>query len=46
MHMDEVEAIWDGIDRNDDWSAFYRKIDDIRFMGEAMAPKLDRMQET
>ena len=46
MHIDEVEAIWDRIDRDDDWSAFYRKIDDIRFMGEAMAPKLDRMQET
>ena len=46
MHIDEVEAIWNRIDRDDDWSAFYRKIDDIRAMGEAMAPKLDRMQET
>ena len=46
MHIDEVEAIWTRIDRDDDWSAFYRKIDDIRAMGEAMAPKLDRMQET
>ena len=46
MHIDEVEAIWARIDREDDWSALYRKIQEIRAMGEAMAPKLDRMQET
>jgi len=38
MHIDEVEAIWSRIDSDDDWSALYRKIQDIRFMGEAMAP--------
>jgi uncharacterized protein YdiU (UPF0061 family) len=46
MHIDEVEAIWSRIDREDDWSALYQKIQEIRAMGEAMAPKLDRMQET
>ena len=45
MHIEEVEAIWAAIDREDDWSALYRKIQDIRAMGEAMAPALDRMQE-
>ena len=45
MHIDEVEAIWTRIDREDDWLALYQKIQDIRAMGEAMAPKLDRMQE-
>jgi hypothetical protein len=45
MHIEEVEAIWAAIDREDDWSALYRKIQDIRAMGEAMAPTLDRMQE-
>jgi hypothetical protein len=38
MHIDEVEAIWSRIDQEEDWSALYRKIQDIRFMGEAMAP--------
>jgi uncharacterized protein YdiU (UPF0061 family) len=38
MHIDEVEAIWSRIDSQDDWSALYQKIQDIRFMGEAMAP--------
>jgi uncharacterized protein YdiU (UPF0061 family) len=46
MHIEEVEAIWAAIDREDDWSRLYQKIEDIRAMGEAMAPKLDRMQET
>jgi uncharacterized protein YdiU (UPF0061 family) len=46
MHIDEVEAIWAAINTEDDWSRLYQKIEDIRAMGEAMAPKLDRMQET
>ena len=45
MHIDEVEAIWARIDQEDDWSALYRKIQDIRAMGDAMAPKLDRTDE-
>jgi uncharacterized protein YdiU (UPF0061 family) len=35
MHIDEVEAIWSAIDKDDDWSALERKVDAIRFMGEA-----------
>jgi uncharacterized protein YdiU (UPF0061 family) len=38
MHIDEVEAIWSRIDSQDDWSALYQKIQDIRLMAEAMAP--------
>ncbi len=46
MHIDEVERIWSRIDEEDDWSALYRKLDDVRAMGEAMAlPKLDRIRE-
>jgi uncharacterized protein YdiU (UPF0061 family) len=37
MHIDEVEALWSRIDVEDDWSALYQKIQDIRVMGEAMA---------
>jgi uncharacterized protein YdiU (UPF0061 family) len=36
MHIDEVESIWSGIDRTDDWSAFHAKIAAIRRMGDAM----------
>ena len=36
MHIDEVEAIWKGIDEADDWSAFEAKIAAVRRMGEAM----------
>jgi uncharacterized protein YdiU (UPF0061 family) len=39
MHIDEVEAIWSAIDTNDDWTEFYRKIDEIRRMGDAMQGK-------
>lgn len=35
MHIDEVEAIWSAIDKDDDWSVLERKIEDIRVMGEA-----------
>lgn len=36
MPIDEVEAIWSQIDQADDWSAFDRKIEAIRRMGEAL----------
>ncbi|MAW99318.1 MAG: selenoprotein O [Sphingomonas sp.] len=37
MLIDEVEAIWEAIDRDDDWSRFDAKIDAIRRMGEALS---------
>jgi hypothetical protein len=33
--LDEVEAIWAAIDRDDDWAPFHAKIAAIRRMGEA-----------
>lgn len=36
MHIDEVEAIWSAIDRQDDWSALYAKVAAVRRMGEAL----------
>jgi uncharacterized protein YdiU (UPF0061 family) len=36
MHIEEVEAIWSSIDRNDDWSALNAKVAAIRRMGEAL----------
>jgi uncharacterized protein YdiU (UPF0061 family) len=36
MLIDEVEAIWSAIDRDDDWSPFHAKIAAIRHMGEAL----------
>ena len=36
MLIDEVEAIWAAIDRDDDWSPFHAKIEAIRRMGEAL----------
>jgi serine/tyrosine/threonine adenylyltransferase len=35
MLVDEVEALWTPIAAADDWSAFARKIADVRAMGEA-----------
>jgi serine/tyrosine/threonine adenylyltransferase len=35
MHIDEVEAIWSAIDRDDDWSPLHGKVAAIRRMGEA-----------
>lgn len=35
MLIDEVEAIWEPIDRADDWSRFEAKVADIREMGTA-----------
>ena len=39
MHIDEVEAIWSRIDRNDDWSGLTDKVNAVRRMGEAMAAR-------
>ena len=35
--IDEVEAIWQAIDRDDDWTAFDAKVATIRAMGAALA---------
>ncbi|RDE06547.1 protein adenylyltransferase SelO family protein [Sphingomonas aracearum] len=37
MLIDEVEAIWAAIDRNDDWRPLHAKVAAIRAMGEALA---------
>jgi uncharacterized protein YdiU (UPF0061 family) len=39
MHIEEVEAIWSAIDRDDDWGPLYAKVAAIRRMGEALGPK-------
>jgi uncharacterized protein YdiU (UPF0061 family) len=36
MHIEEVEAIWSRIDKEDDWTALNAKIAAIRRMGEAI----------
>jgi uncharacterized protein YdiU (UPF0061 family) len=35
MHIEEVEAIWARIDKDDDWSALEAKVAAVRRMGEA-----------
>jgi hypothetical protein len=35
MHIDEVESIWERIDRQDDWSALEAKVAAVRRMGDA-----------
>lgn len=35
MHIEEVEAIWSAIDRDDDWAPLHAKVDAIRAMGDA-----------
>lgn len=35
LHIGEVEAIWDAIDRDDDWAPLYAKVAAIRAMGAA-----------
>jgi hypothetical protein len=35
MHIDEVEAIWSAIDKDDDWTPLHAKVAAIRRMGEA-----------
>jgi len=42
MLIDEVEAIWSAIDRDDDWTPFHAKIAAIRDMGEALGGNLYR----
>ncbi|PZU09689.1 protein adenylyltransferase SelO family protein [Sphingomonas sp.] len=37
MHIEEVEAIWGSIDREDDWSPLHAKVAAIRRMGDALA---------
>ena len=37
MLIDEVEAIWSAIDRDDDWNPFDAKVAKIRRLGEALA---------
>jgi uncharacterized protein YdiU (UPF0061 family) len=37
MLIDEVEAIWSAIDRDDDWSVFEAKVATVREMGVALA---------
>jgi uncharacterized protein YdiU (UPF0061 family) len=36
MHIEEVEAIWDGIAERDDWQPFEAKVAAVRRLGEAM----------
>lgn len=38
MLIDDVEALWEPIAETDDWSAFQRKVGEIREMGEAYSP--------
>jgi hypothetical protein len=35
MLIEEVEALWSAIDRDDDWASLYAKIDAVREMGGA-----------
>ncbi len=35
LHYDEIEKIWEAIDKNDDWSLFNNKIDSISKLKEA-----------
>ena len=39
MLIDEVEAIWEPIARDDDWSALEAKVQSVRRMGEAMGTR-------
>ena len=36
MHIEEVEAIWSHIDRDDDWEPLHAKVAAIRRMGDAL----------
>jgi hypothetical protein len=40
MLIDEVEAIWEPIASEDDWSSFEQKVADIRHMSDALGIKL------
>ena len=35
LHYNEIEKIWEAIDKNDDWSLFNNKIDSISKLKEA-----------
>ncbi|WP_425404969.1 protein adenylyltransferase SelO [Hwanghaeella sp.] len=37
MLVEDVEAIWSAIDKDDDWSPLHRKVQEIRTMGDAYA---------
>lgn len=37
MGIDEVEAIWAPIADGDDWTALYRKVDQVRALGQALS---------
>lgn len=41
MLIDEVEAIWAAIERDDDWAPLYAKVAQIRRMGEALGTGRD-----
>jgi uncharacterized protein YdiU (UPF0061 family) len=41
MLIDEVEAIWAAIDRDDDWSPLHAKVAQVRRMGEALRARTD-----
>ena len=41
MHIDEVEAIWSAIDRDDDWAPLHAKVAAIRRMGDALGEAPD-----
>ncbi len=41
MLIDEVEAIWAAIDRDDDWGPLHAKVAQIRRMGEALSAGRD-----
>ncbi len=42
MHIDEVERVWSAIAERDDWSAFERKIVDVRAFGRLMEGALTK----
>ncbi len=41
MLIDEVEAIWAAVDRDDDWGPLHAKVAQIRRMGEALSTGRD-----
>ncbi|WP_375195550.1 protein adenylyltransferase SelO [Sphingobium sp.] len=41
MHIDEVEAIWSAIERDDDWAPLHDKVASIRAMGDALGDSPD-----
>ncbi len=43
MHIEEVEAIWDAIDKADDWTPLHAKVEAIRRMGAAHLPPVSSL---